>query len=427
VTIELQGLDDLSPGARVAVGCSGGADSLALLVLACEAGFAVDAVYVDHGLRAGTAHDADVVRAAAARFGARMHIARVDVADGGNLEARARDARYAALERVRAEVDAAAILVAHTRDDQAETVLLNFLRGSGTAGLAAMRVRRGFLRRPLLSARRAETCELCVRRGLAPVHDPMNDEPRHRRVWLRREIIPRLEHGAARDLVEVLARQADLFRDDETVLDELASAHDVADGAALGALPAAVARRAVRRWLGPPTPSAATIERVLAVARGDARAAQLPGGDRVERVRNRLVRVANVDLTTEPVELPLPGRAEFGAVAIEAWIEHGPPTAWPDGRLAAVIDADAVGTDAASIRAPGAGERFQPLGQAGSKLIRTALAEVGVPAGRRESAPIVATAEPIWVVGYRIDHRVRVTARTRRYLWLQAEPMRVSS
>ena len=137
MNVELLALDDLAPGARVVVGCSGGADSLALLVLACRAGFSVDAVYVDHGLRAGTEHEADVVRQAADRFGAR------DACRIGRRR-RGREPRGAAhatrgttrSERVRAEVGAEAILVAHTRDDQAETVLLNFLRGSGTAGLA---------------------------------------------------------------------------------------------------------------------------------------------------------------------------------------------------------------------------------------------------------------------------------------------------
>jgi len=426
VTIELRDLDDLTPGARVVVGCSGGADSLALLVLACAAGFAVDAVYVDHRLRAGTDYDAAVVRDAAERFGARMHVEPVAVGIGSNLEARARDARYSALERVRAAVDASAILVAHTRDDQAETVLLNLLRGSGTAGLAAMSPRRGFVRRPLLAARRSATRELCVLHRLTPVHDPMNEELRHRRVWLRREIIPRLEQGATRDLVDVLARQADLFRDDNSVLDELASAHDATDAVALRLLPPALARRVLRLWLGAPPPSSATVERVLAVARGDARAAELPGGERVERIGNRLVRLASDARAgaapADPVVLPLPGRAEFGPLAIEAWIEHAAPTAWPDGVLTAVVDADAIADHIASLRAPHAGERFRPLGAGGSKLVRDALAEAGVPAGRRAVSPIVAAPEPIWVVGYRIDHRVRVTTRTRRYLWLQAEP-----
>ncbi|MCU1466243.1 MAG: tRNA(Ile)-lysidine synthetase [Actinomycetia bacterium] len=416
-------LDDLASGATVVVGCSGGADSLALLALACEHGFDVHAVYVDHGLRRGTGHDAATVIAAAARFGARARVERVDVDAGANLESRARDARYAALEGVRVEVGATAILVAHTRDDQAETVLLQMLRGAGATGLAGMAAARGFVRRPLLESRRRETHELCARLGLAPVHDPMNDELHHRRVWLRREIIPQLERGADRDLVEVLARQAELLREDDELLETVVDGYDPEDAAALGALPRALARRVVRRWLtAPMAPSVATVERVLAVASGGARAVELPGGERIERVRGRLVRVGAVGVPAAPVALEVPGGVRFADVRIEAWIEHGAPVAWPDGRSRAVCDADLV-PGAVTVRASTPGERFRPLGRGGSKLVRDALAEVGVTASRRANAPVVAADEPVWVVGYRIDHRVRVTTGTRRFLWLSAEPV----
>jgi tRNA(Ile)-lysidine synthase len=396
---------------------------LALLALACEHGLDVDAVYVDHGLRPDTGHDAATVARAAARFGARSRVEPVDVPPGPNLEARARAARYEALERVRAEVGAEAILVGHTRDDQAETVLLQMLRGAAATGLAGMAARRGFVRRPLLGSRRRETHELCARLGLAPAHDVMNDDLHHRRVWLRREVIPRLEHGTDRDLVEVLARQADVLRDDDELLEMLASEHDPADAAAVVGLPRALGRRVIRRWLTRSVPpSGATVERVLAVARGDARAAQLPGGGRIERVRGRLVRVDGVEPATAPVTLELPGHARFAGTRIEAWIEHATPAAWPDGRDRAVCDADRVPASVV-VRAAAAGERFRPLGRSGSKLLHDALAEAGVAASHRAHAPVVAADEPVWVVGYRIDHRVRVTSGTRRFLWLSAEPV----
>ena len=415
-------LADLGVDARVVVGCSGGADSLALLVLACDHGFDVCAVYVDHGLRPGTGHDAEIVKRAAARFGARARVTHVDLPAGPNLESRAREARYAALERIRAELGAEAILIAHTRDDQAETVLLQMLRGAAATGLSGMAVRRGYVRRPLLASRRRETHELCARLGLSPVHDPMNDDLHHRRVWLRREVIPRLEGGTDRDLVEVLARQAELLRDDDELLDAFASQHEPDDAGSVAALPRALARRVIRRWLAASAPpSVATVERVLAVARGDVRAAELPGGDRIERVRGQLVRVGPVGLVTAPVVLEPPGHARFADVEIGAWIEHGPPVAWPDGRERAVCDADRVPASVV-VRAAEPGERFRPLGRGGSKLLHDALAEAGVAATRRATAPVVVGAEPVWVVGYRIDHRVRVTTGTRRFLWLSAEP-----
>jgi tRNA(Ile)-lysidine synthase len=282
----------------VVVACSGGADSLALLALAVATDLDPIAVHVDHGLRAGSDRESAVVASAAARLGARFHAERVTVEPGPNLEARARDARYDALERARARLGATAVLVGHTADDQAETVLLNLLRGGALAGLGGMPPRRGHLVRPLLGLRRADTLEVCVRLGLTPVDDPMNADPTFRRVWLRREILPALERGAGRDLVPVLARQADVLRAESDFLDELARAAwppppDRADdrtapAAPLAAMPAVLARRAVRCWLGPPPPSFDEVERVLTVARGGARATEIAGGRRVHRRGGRL-------------------------------------------------------------------------------------------------------------------------------------------
>jgi tRNA(Ile)-lysidine synthase len=427
----LHSIDDLAPGTRVVVGCSGGADSLALLALARARDLDVVAVYVDHGLRAGTAHDAVVVRNAAAEVGAEMRVVTVDVDPSANLEARARDARYAALGRAADDAHAQAILVGHTLDDQAETVLLALLRGSGARGLAGMPEARGRLRRPLLDLRRADTREICARLQWAPVHDPMNDELHHRRVWLRREVMPQLVRGAQRDLAEVLARQAAVLREDDELLDALAAQHSADDAAGLAALPLSLARRAVRRWLGPPPPSSATVEAVLAVARGERRAVEIPGGRRVERAGARLHVVTTEEQSSvaSPTALGIPGRAGHGSLVIDTWIEDAPPVAWPDGRSRAVVDADLVGA-AATVRGARVGERFRPLGRGGSKLVRDALVESGVPAARRAQAPIVSAGpdavvsedSAIWVVGYRIDDRVRVTARTRRYLWMSVEP-----
>ncbi|MCB9371727.1 MAG: tRNA lysidine(34) synthetase TilS [Microthrixaceae bacterium] len=261
---------------------SGGPDSLALLALAVAAGLEVTAVHVDHGLRPGSGREAEVVEAAAERFGARFSARRVTVVEGPNLEARARAARYAALPP-----DAC---TGHTADDQAETVLLHLLRGAGSTGLAGMRPGP---RRPLLGLRRAETVALCDELGLEPVVDPSNADPRFRRNRVRHEVLPLLAEVAERDLVPVLCRQADLLRGEADVLAGLAGALDPTDARALRAAPVALARLAVRAWLagGPAAehpPDAATVERVLAVARGDARAADAGGGWRVARTGGRL-------------------------------------------------------------------------------------------------------------------------------------------
>lgn len=289
----LVGLDDVT--APVVVGCSGGADSLTLLAVAVDRGLDPIAVHVDHGLREASAAEADVVADAARLLGATFVATGVEheLHPGPNLEARARDARYAALEAVADAQGARDVLVGHTADDQAETVLLALLRGSGSPGLAGMPVRRGRIVRPLLRIRRAETEACCAALGLDPVHDPTNDDVTFRRAWIRHEVLPMLAAGAGRDLVPVLVRQAEVLRDESEYLDGLARAAwppsaDDAPAAALARLPRPLARRAVRAWLGPPPPSFDEVERVLAVAAGEARATELAGGRRVHRSRGQM-------------------------------------------------------------------------------------------------------------------------------------------
>jgi tRNA(Ile)-lysidine synthase len=283
-----------APGlaAPVVVGCSGGADSLALLALAVDAGLEPVAVHVDHGLRAGSAEEQRAVEAVVATVGAGFLATRVTIEPAGDLEARARSARYDALRRARADVGASVVLVGHTQDDQAETVLLNLMRGAAGAGLAGMAQQRDGIVRPLLGLRRDDTEAICTVLGLPVVHDPMNDDLGLRRVAVRRDLLPQLNAIAGRDLVPVLARQSDVFREESQFLDELAVASWPGDGdrsaAALRTLPPVVARRAVRSWLGPPPPSRAEVQRVLDVAQGVVRATELTGGRVVRRAEGRL-------------------------------------------------------------------------------------------------------------------------------------------
>lgn len=271
-------------GTDVVCAVSGGADSLALLVLAVEAGCAVTAIHVDHGHRPGAAAaEAGAVEAAAARFGARFERRRLDVAIGPNLEERWRDARRAALP--------GGALTGHTADDLAETVLLNLVRGAGIDGLAGIRPGPS---KPILALRRAETQAVCAGAGLDPVRDPTNDDPSFRRNRVRHELVPLLDAIAGRDVVALMARQSALLRDDADLLDALAAELDPTDAHALAIAPVPLARRAVRRWLddGRHPPDAATVERVLAVARCEAAACEVPGGGRVERSGMRLSRSA---------------------------------------------------------------------------------------------------------------------------------------
>lgn len=268
------------PAAGTAVTCavSGGADSTALLVLAVAAGLDVTAVHVDHGLRPESGAEAELVRRTAERFGASFRAERVHLTDGPNLEARAREARYAVLPTD--------VLTGHTADDQAETVLINVLRGASTSGVAAMRPGPN---RPLLALRRKQTIELCEALALETVHDPSNDDSRHLRNRVRHELLPLMKELSQRDVVPILARQAALARDDDDQLADAAAAVDPTDARALAAAPVALARRAVRRWLTlDHPPDLATVDRVLAVARGDAAATDVGGGRRVSRSRQQL-------------------------------------------------------------------------------------------------------------------------------------------
>lgn len=269
-------------GTPVTLGVSGGPDSAALLILAVAAGCAVTAVHVDHGLRAGSDTEADVVAAQAERFGAVFRPVRVDLPDGPNLEARARAARYAALGP-----DA---LVGHTLDDRAETILLHLLRGTGPDGFAALRP--GDRRRPLLRLRRAETVALCARLGVATVTDPTNASPRFTRNRVRHELLPLMDDISGRDTAVLLTRTADLIADDGAFLSALADRIDPTDAVSVAAAPRPVATRSLRRWLtrvhdGYP-PEGAEIDRVLTVAAGEARATELVGGHRVRRTNQRL-------------------------------------------------------------------------------------------------------------------------------------------
>src|SRR4051794_16120607 len=296
--------------APVVVACSGGADSVALLILAAQVGLEPVAVHVDHGLRADSAADVAVVRDAAETLGVPWRSVRVAVGAGPNLEARAREARYAALRMARAELDATAILVAHTADDQAETVLLNVLRGSAAAGLSGMAARRDDIARPLLHLRRADVRRVVTDRALTTVDDPTNADVRWRRAWIRHEVLPMLGEGSGRDLVPVLARQAELLRAESDLLDRMGdellteAGREAPSTRVLRVAPIAVVRRAIRGWLGAPPPSADDVERVLAVVDGSCVGAQLSGRRAVRRSHGRLHRDA----------APEPARPDEGAI-----------------------------------------------------------------------------------------------------------------
>ncbi|WP_432491743.1 tRNA lysidine(34) synthetase TilS [Kineococcus gypseus] len=295
-----------APGALVLAACSGGADSLALAAaLAFEApraGLRAGAVGVDHGLHPGSAAVARAAATACAGLGLDPVLtSRVDVGRSGGPEAAAREARYAALRAAADASGAVAVLLGHTLDDQAETVLLGLARGSGTRSLAGMPAVRGPFRRPLLGLPRATVRAACAAQGLRPWEDPANADRRLARARVRHEALPALEAALGPGVAAALARSARALREDADALDELAAQRDpFRAGAAplpeLLAAPAALRRRWLRRAAlaaGSPAGalSAAHVDALEALVlrwRGQG-PVHLPGGARGHRACGRLV------------------------------------------------------------------------------------------------------------------------------------------
>ena len=228
-TVEPAVATGLPHGRTVLVACSGGADSVALLAAAVRVGVRCGAGHVDHGLRPESARDAEHVREVARSLGVSFHLERIERLDvrGAGLEAAAREARYAALARLAAGAGAALVATAHTRRDQAETVLLRLFRGAGPAALAGVRRRRPLdsgieLVRPLLDVSRAATEAYCRRHHLEYVEDPHNTDPARTRARLR-ALWPQLVALNPR-LEEALAGAAETFAGEDELLDALARA-----------------------------------------------------------------------------------------------------------------------------------------------------------------------------------------------------------
>jgi len=255
---------------------SGGPDSTALLVLAVAAGLDVTCWTVNHSLRPTSADETHLVAHTGATLGVATITVDGPVDDGPDLEQRARDIRRAVLPE--------GVLTGHTADDQAETVLLNLLRGAGVPGTAGIG---DPARRPLLALRRTETRGLCEALDLQVVDDPSNADPRFTRNRVRHEVLPLLADVAGRDPVPLLARHATLASEATGLLADLVADVDPTDVRSVVDLPDDLVRLAVRRWLtdvvsGPP-PDQASVDRVLDVVRGRVVATEVAGGHRVCR------------------------------------------------------------------------------------------------------------------------------------------------
>jgi tRNA(Ile)-lysidine synthase len=409
----------------VIVGLSGGPDSVALADALAEAGaegaFRVVAGHIDHALRPGSREDAVFCVDLCGRLGIPLRVGVADVRgrarrDGGGLEEAARIERYAFLRAVMREEGAAAIAVAHTRDDQAETLLMRLLRGSGSRGLSGMRPRSGDVIRPLLAVSRAEVLEHLRHRGLTWRDDPTNADLSLLRNRVRRELLPYLESRFNPKARVALARTAALLADEATVLGGLGDA--LYEGAsrrerggivlgreALRSAPPAVARVAIRRAIeaagGLKSVAAEHVERILALTSAPApsgRKLPLPGG-REASFSFGEIRIGPRTSAAGPFAypLPVPGRVALpGGLVVVARRSRGPVESRGEGAIVAAPDGPLV------VRTRRPGDRVRARGRDVS--LRRFLMERRVPADDRASLPVVAAGDRVvWVPGEAIE------------------------
>jgi tRNA(Ile)-lysidine synthase len=466
----LRRLSFLDAGHTIVCAVSGGPDSLALLAaladIRAEHRFRLIAAHVHHGLR-GAAADDDAafvrreaermgVRALVLRAGARIAAARA-AGNTGGIENVAREARYALLLRAARRTGSDAVLVAHTADDQAETMLLRLCRGTGTRGLGAMKpiARRAgiLLLRPFLGVTRADVVRSLARRGLVARADETNIDESRERNWMRRRVLPILRERYGARLPLRWSRAAALIRADERALGRMMERafrevctvrpREIAlDAQRLAtydrAVQRSVVRRVIERLVGTVSGvSVYHVDSVLSLGRA-ALSPPLsahfplgrPGGTRLlplsvrAAVRGAEIVVATVSASERaPLEhrsLPVPGTVTLlggscvvtlRVLSADAWPGPEPNSSW-----SAYFDVNALALPLA-VRAPQAGDRLRPFGFGGSRKISDILSEAGVPRHARARQLVVEDERSIlWIPGVRRSDRAPITPATKRIL-----------
>ena len=400
---------------------SGGGDSVCLLDVALRLGARASALHVNYGLRAGSDEDEQFVRDLCARLGVPLAVERVALSEGGgNVQERARDARYALAER-HAEDDYAA---AHTASDQAETVLYRLAVSPGSRALHGMAPRRGRLVRPLLGATRAEVRVYLRARALEWREDPSNADRRFARARVRHDVL-----DALRDLSpavdRTIAETARQLREEAEVLDGTADEVMEALGGGpaisldeLARQPPAVRRLVLRRLAERATGdevrplSRREAEEILALGRHGTKSLDLGDGLRAvaEYGTVRFSRAPET-IAPDPVTLPIPGHVRFGSWEIEATLS-GP------GDVA--ISAAALGASV-TVRAWREGDRMRPVGLGGTKTLQDLFTDRKVPRGLRRTLPVVeAGGDIVWVAGVAVDERFAAREESAEQVGLSA-------
>jgi tRNA(Ile)-lysidine synthase len=435
----------IEPGQGVLVAYSGGGDSTALLHVLHSLGYRVTAGHVQHGLR-GEDGEADARHAAAfaQALGCPYLERHADVpalakARRLSLETAAREARYALLDEMATELGLERIATGHTLDDQAETVLLHLLRGSGAAGLAGIPPRRGRLIRPLLGLTHAEALAYCTAEGLTYRTDASNEDARFARNRLRHEVLPLLRQVQP-NVSPALARLAEIMREENAFLTSLVAEHlrtlvTWQEGEArlplaeVAALPLALQRRLLRAVLAAAKGDETDLEfeRIEAVvgliAHGETGGlVELPAGLQAVRGYGELRIGRGEDLPPPHGEwsLPIPGSLTLPDLNFGLVVEESRDLTLSDDPSTAVLDAQGL-SGAFTLRTWRPGDRFQPLGMAEPMKLQDFFVNAKAPRAGRSWVPIVEHGgEIVWVVGYRIGERHKVTPGTQRTLRLRA-------
>ena len=436
------------PGMTVVVAVSGGSDSIGLLVLLNELrvdlGIVLHVVHVNHKLR-GEASDNDaafVADTVKERFGLPCTVLIRDVAEavretGGSVEERARDIRYMCLKEVARQIGAERIAIGHTLNDQAETVLLRLLRGSGTRGLGGIvPVRDGLFVRPLLSTTKDEIVTYLRSRNIPFVEDASNCDLRFMRNRVRHELLPLLQARYNRRIVRRLDWTAKILRDDEAYFDDLLSGEVlprvvksswstkiVLDVPQFFTYHVAIRRRVLRRVimrlsLSPYFPTAETIERLLRLTEEDAGFSTVTGAVQAQRFKSLLilsrgnlppfVRLLQVPGITDIPELQASVSVHYIQLSDENLSYHNPDRA--------LLDVDTIADlPSMTVRSRVPGDTFHPYGTKGRKSVARYLLDAKVPRFLRDEIPVLVDRQDIlWVIGQRIAHPYRISETTRR-------------
>ncbi len=433
----------IARGERVLVGVSGGPDSLALLhilvQLQARIECALHVAHLDHQFRGeDSAAEARFVAAEAEKLGIPFTVESIDVParlEDASVEAGAREIRYDFYERIASHVHAQRIALGHNADDQVETILMRFLRGTGLTGLAGIPAKRGKYIRPLLRTPRAQIEQFLDEHHFTPCQDPSNREPIYLRNKIRLELLPWLQQEYNPNIQAALMRLADLAATDNELLESLASerlAHYLLESTersvelrvdTFAEEPTASQRRIIRQAIALVHPHLVDvgyehIEAILGLIRGDRPNARLdlPGGTAVIREYDRLrlqKRDGNAEQTDDfeillkiPGKTPLPSGVMI-AEMVDTW------ETLPKSRWEVWIDHSAL-SEVTVVRSRRAGDRFRPFGMSGTQKLKDFLISQKIPRSERDRIPLVVSGERIlWVVGYRLAEECRVTRQTR--------------